>query len=794
MTAFRILVAEDNPANMRLTRKLLEHRGHVVVEATSIEEARAKLEKEIPDLLLLDIMLPGGGGESLLEEIRQSEALRTLPVIAVTALAMAGDRDRLMGAGFDGYISKPLDTRSFGPEVDTYLARRKEATRKKILVLHDDRSFRDLVFPLLSEKGYRVLWAQSGAEADDLVRSQDLDLAIVDSRLPDVTGSGWISALRARGHKLKTIVVSSYWSDFEGLRSLLRALDVVTVIQKPIIPSVFSDLVEHYLAEPTKSPAIASAEADLATLRLEYARELPGRVRQLAHAIHEARARPLDEFLRNEAKTQVHNLVGTAGSYGFAELGERLATIDAIFRRSQQAKCAVSPEQWSEIAEAIDAVDKAPAALPSGRAPVVGTNGRVLLVDDDPDALRCLITLTQGQLLEVVPARGFAEAIEKASATPPDVAVLDVLLEGSQTGFDLARELRTLPDCGALPFAFVTGDKSLSTRISATHIGGVAFLPKPTDLQVLRGALKDLLAVRNAEKPNILVVDDDPVFCDLIRAMLAQLGMRVTTLHDATRVLEVLGETRHDVVLLDVIMPGLSGYDVCRLLRTTPQWRELPVVFLTVRAAASTRFAAFQAGGDDCLAKPVVTEQLREKIDALVQRSRLARDRAEKDTLTGLLLRRVFLERFSHCLSEAQRQSRALVVALLDVDHFKSVNDKHGHLAGDRVLAALGSLLSSRFRAQDLRGRWEGEEFVLAFPDEDAQIIEGVLLRTLEELSALPFAGEKGATFHVTFSAGIASFPKSGASAETLFSAAAERLETAKTTGRGRIAGEGDRR
>lgn len=122
-----ILLVEDNAKNRQLVRAILEHRGHRVREAGSVDEGRAALREELPDVVLLDIQIPGGGGESLLSEIRGEPRLAHLPVVAFTAFAMAGDRERLLRAGFDGYLSKPIDTRAFGPQVEWFLAGREVA-------------------------------------------------------------------------------------------------------------------------------------------------------------------------------------------------------------------------------------------------------------------------------------------------------------------------------------------------------------------------------------------------------------------------------------------------------------------------------------------------------------------------------------------------------------------------------------------------------------------------------------------------------------------------------------------
>lgn len=124
MTA-RILVVEDNPLNLELVRDILEYRGHQIESAATVSEARQRLDASRPDLVLLDVQIPGGGGEALLREIRVNDALAGLAVIAVTALAMEGDRERLLGAGFDGYLSKPIDTKTFGQSVESFLKRKE---------------------------------------------------------------------------------------------------------------------------------------------------------------------------------------------------------------------------------------------------------------------------------------------------------------------------------------------------------------------------------------------------------------------------------------------------------------------------------------------------------------------------------------------------------------------------------------------------------------------------------------------------------------------------------------------
>src|SRR5262249_35368210 len=130
-----------------------------------------------------------------------------------------------------------------------------------------------------------------------------------------------------------------------------------------------------------------------------------------------------------------------------------------------------------------------------------------------------------------------------------------------------------------------------------------------------------------------------------------------------------------------------------------------------------------------------------------------------------------------------------LTLGLIDVDFFKLVNDRHGHAAGDRVLATLGRLLGARFRAHDLKGRWGGEEFALAFPGEEIEVAGALVQRVLDEFASVPFRILGAPPFRVTFSAGLARHPGDGGTVQTLLERADRRLYAAKQAGRARVVG-----
>jgi len=424
-------------------------------------------------------------------------------------------------------------------------------------------------------------------------------------------------------------------------------------------------------------------------------------------------------------------------------------------------------------------------ALPAN--PFDGPPGspRVLVVDPDADVRDELERLGRERLLAVMPYPKTVEALAAATVRRFDVAFIDGALGPGAVEF--AQALRALPGYERVPIAFFWEGGDIERRVAATNAGASLFLPKPVDAYAFGSAVEQMLALSTEEPMRVLVVDDDPDFAETVRAVLQRVGIDVQTTHEATHLVEILDEERPDLVLLDAMLPGLSGWDAMRVVRAIPEWRDLPILFVTGRTDLESRVAAFEGGADDYLGKPLVADELLARVRVRLDRRRLLREMTERDPLTRCLSRRALLDALASRLSEARRHARLLSVALLDVDRFKRVNDTYGHLVGDNVLMALGRLLSDRFRREDLRGRWGGEEFIVVFPNDAAITSGAVLTRVLDEFRRLPFRSERGERFFVTFSAGVSNFPADGGTVDALIRAADERLYQAKRGGRGHV-------
>jgi diguanylate cyclase (GGDEF)-like protein len=230
----------------------------------------------------------------------------------------------------------------------------------------------------------------------------------------------------------------------------------------------------------------------------------------------------------------------------------------------------------------------------------------------------------------------------------------------------------------------------------------------------------------------------------------------------------------------------LSGIDLCKVIRSDPRWNRLPIIFLSGHTDIETIQSSFEAGADDFLSKPIVVTELLNRIRIRLEQRKLW-SMSEIDELTGVSLRRKALQDLTRLFHLAKRQQQPLSLAILDLDHFKRINDDYGHETGDRVLRYIGQLLGQTFRQEDVVGRWGGEEFVVGLYG----INKHQAIQRLENIayyfSQNQFVGGDGNIFQMTFSGGIAQFPEDGGDLQTLYRAADAALYRAKEQGRNQI-------
>jgi diguanylate cyclase (GGDEF)-like protein len=234
-------------------------------------------------------------------------------------------------------------------------------------------------------------------------------------------------------------------------------------------------------------------------------------------------------------------------------------------------------------------------------------------------------------------------------------------------------------------------------------------------------------------RPHVLIAEDDGVTRLLLQHWLQAWGFQVTVARDGTEAWEALErQPSPKLVIMDWMMPGIDGIELCRRLRSKSEYYRY-VLMISARTDMAHVVHALESGADDCIAKPIEEHELRARIsvatriltlqDELIKAREEIREQALKDSLTGLWNRAAFKELFELELDRAARINGQTGLLLLDLDNFKQINDKYGHLTGDIVLKKTARILKQHVRSYDFVGRFGGEEFLIAFPGSNQEQI-----------------------------------------------------------------------
>ncbi|HEX8342652.1 MAG TPA: diguanylate cyclase [Tepidisphaeraceae bacterium] len=283
-------------------------------------------------------------------------------------------------------------------------------------------------------------------------------------------------------------------------------------------------------------------------------------------------------------------------------------------------------------------------------------------------------------------------------------------------------------------------------------------------------------------RPRVLLIDDTPALHRLVAAALEIDGIDLLSAYDGTSGIHAAKMHKPDVVLLDVSMPGLSGFEVCELLLVQPETAQIPVMFLSASANPDDRVRGLMYGASDYLTKPFYADELRARVRVALRYKALLElesRRAFRDGLTGLWNRAYLDHRLAADSAASARHGWPLSCVMIDIDHFKNINDTYGHSFGDDTLRAVADRINLASRCDDVPCRYGGEEFVVLCPGVGAADAARLAERIRTSVSGTPLLAD----VRVTCSLGVAD----GSPDEGLLAAADRALYRAKHAGRDRV-------
>jgi two-component system cell cycle response regulator len=448
---------------------------------------------------------------------------------------------------------------------------------------------------------------------------------------------------------------------------------------------------------------------------------------------------------------------------------------------------------------------------------------RVLVVDDILSNVKLLEAKLSAEYFEVVSAFNGLEALAKMEERLPDIVLLDVMMPGMD-GFEVARRIKNNPAMAHVPVVMVTALDQPSDRVAGLEAGADDFLTKPVDDAALFSRVRSLVRLKlmtdelrmrettgqsmglldpaqtliDADPSGrILVIEDRPESVAWFQSALepANEVSAVDSFEEA--VVRVRGGD-YDLIVVSLGLRGFDGLRLCSQLRSLPEGRNVPILVLVSDGDRRKLNQALEMGVNDYLTRPVDKNELIARVRTNLRRKRyadrlrhnvqLSLEMAITDQLTGLHNRRYMSRHLDNLVANAYKTDKPLAFLIMDIDHFKSVNDTYGHDIGDEVLREFASRISANVRGIDLACRYGGEEFVVVMPDTDfdfAMTVAERLRKGVEE-KAFEISRDPG-KLSVTISIGIASSEKEGDTAEALLHRADQALYRAKREGRNRV-------
>jgi two-component system cell cycle response regulator len=448
---------------------------------------------------------------------------------------------------------------------------------------------------------------------------------------------------------------------------------------------------------------------------------------------------------------------------------------------------------------------------------------RVLVVDDVPANVKLLEARLSAEYFDVTTAASGHEALSICERAECDVVLLDVMMPDLD-GFEVCRRLKSGLSTHHIPVVMVTALDQPSDRIKGLEAGADDFLTKPvsdialiarvrslsrlkmmTDELRMRAVTSREIGIESPEREalaetgrggRILMVDDQPALSERVLGILAG-EHNVEREADPNEALFHAAEGNYDLLIVSLDLDNFDGLRLCSQLRSLERTRNVPVLAVAVAESNARLVRALEIGVNDYLVRPIDKNEILARVRTQIRKKRyterlrdnvqLSIEMAITDALTGLYNRRYMESHVGTLVEQAAARNKPLAVLVLDIDYFKSINDSHGHDAGDDVLREFALRIRKSIRGLDLACRYGGEEFVVVMPETDMAVATMVAERLRRRIASEPFPIQKGArAIEVTISIGIAALGP-GDTPAAIIKRADQALYRAKRDGRNRV-------
>ncbi|WP_454785613.1 diguanylate cyclase [Legionella sp. WA2024007413] len=529
-----------------------------------------------------------------------------------------------------------------------------------------------------------------------------------------------------------------------------------------------------------------NTQKKLHNLFVLYSKSLPEKIHNIEMQWH-AQLKEWDLTSFQNFHRDVHSLCGSAGTYGYTELSKTARKME-ILLKDILTKGKLTQDDQEKITPFFNQL-KSVLAQEIPKKPIFAEetqptdNKLVYVLEQEKELVNELIENLKQAGYRAQSIKNMLLLLSSMQENQPIAIIIntDYLKKSAlEQLIDIQKQQKTpsqlfciIPNADLLP------------RLTAIRAGCVAYFQKPLDVSYLVQELNINCSSSVNEAYRILILDDSKSLTEYYSLILKQADMITRAITNPLNLLKELEAFHPDLLLMDVYMPGCSGLELAALLRKDRRYTKIPIIFLSTEDDKNKKLAAISLGGDDFLTKPISPHDLVSAVRSRSNRASILNYYMTTDSLTGLLNHSSILNRLNIEIARAKQQNSPLSFVMVDIDHFKSINDSYGHPFGDLVIKKLSSLFIMSLRNRDIIGRYGGEEFAIILPGASLECSQKIC-NDLRLQFAQNYFTVNEQKVHVTISVGISYFD-GNYDINNLVNQADKALYKAKENGRNQV-------